>query len=159
MRRNSGRIFLIIFIIVGIALFFGGIKLQENIDNFMETAIETVGTVIDVDEEIIRERDTSTGDVTYKTEYNVHVKYKDNNGNEYSKIIETSSNSYYEGDEISLFYNPENPRDSKTQGDTNTGKIMSIFGVGFLIVCVVIIVSDIKQKRRDSQNNIQTTNF
>ena len=150
---NGAKIFLIIFIMAGIGLFLGGIKLQKNIDVFMESAIETVGTVVDVEEEIVREKDVSTGEITYETNYHVRVKYKDNEGKEYTKIIETSSNSYYEGDKISLFYDPENPRNSKTQTETNGGKIMSIFGIGFLIVVGVIIVSDIMQKRRNGLNN------
>lgn len=159
MIRNNGGIFLIIVIIVGIALLLGGIKLQENIDEFMKTAVETIGTVAYVEEEIVKEKDVSTGEISYETEYHVTIKYTDNDGNEYRKIIETSNNSYYKGDEISIFYEPENPRNAKTQGDTKAGKIMSIFGAGFLIVCAVIIISDIKQKRRDSGDNIQTIDF
>ena len=159
MRKNSGSILVIIVIIIGVALLLGGVKLQENIDEFMEKAVETVGVVKYVEKEIVKDKDVSTGEIKYETKYHVHITYTDKEGNEYPKIIETSSSSYYKGDEVTVYYDPKEPSYSKTKSDAKSGKIMSIFGVGVLIVSAVIIISDIKQKRRDGGNNIQTTDF
>ena len=135
----------IIFGIIGIVFIVVCALVTSNNNKFMKTAIETTGKITDV----YVSRDTD-GD----TNRDVYVAFEVN-GEEYSGHSSYSSSGMREGQDIKIYYNPNNPNNFKVEGETTfTTIIFGILGAVFFLIGFIPIVFDIF-KNKGNQKLIQ----
>ena len=129
----------IIFAIVGAIFVIIGLAVLKNTLNY-EDKVDTKGTIT----EIYSYRD-STGD----EEHEVYVSYTAG-GKRYKSKLSGYSSSFYEGKEIDIYYDKDNPNNI---GVKSLDKLFLIFpGIGMIFVImgvsgiVIKIKNDIKEK-------------
>ena len=129
----------IIFAIVGAIFVIIGLTVMKNKLNY-ENKVDTKGTIT----EILSYRD-STGD----EEHEVYVSYTVG-GRRYRAKLNGYSSSFYEGKEIDIYYDKDNPNNI---GVKSLDKLFLIFpGIGIIFVIigvsgiVIKIKNDIKEK-------------
>ncbi len=130
-------IFFGIFAMVGVIMIIISISVTVSGMKFDETAVEITGTIVDI--ESYRDSD---GD----RHYQVYVDY-DYQGHEFTDVrLGTYSSSMYEGKEITLKVDPENPGRVKTPySNMIAGIILAVMGVVFALVGIIPIVLGIKK--------------
>lgn len=148
MTRHSNivKITLVIFVIIFI---LGVIKVENDNQIFMEKSVETIGEVIEIEET----RQVVSGGTRQSREISVfllHVSYIANDGIEYNNIIYTRENLYKKGDEIIIFYNPENPEESKIESRHKSGMAAIVYSILFLGLCICFLWGKSKRKNIDS---------
>lgn len=125
----SLKLFFIIFALAGIGMLVGGIIFMQKSRRFQAIAVEVTGTVVNI--ETSR---SSGGDIRHS----VQVSY-DYNGQAYEHVrLGFYNSSMYEGMDIPLMIDPDNPRHvaSKT-GDTFGFSLL--LGMGALFAAVGLI--------------------
>lgn len=140
-KGNLINIFFGIFAFVGIALLIGGILMIFFNQKFMNSA-EKVNGVISVIE-TYRDSDDSI-------DHRVYVSYT-YDGKRYDNVrLQYYSSDMYEGKDITLYFDPENPGYVTTKwSEMIAGLILTIIGVVFSIVGVVpISISVCKKLKR-----------
>ena len=136
----------IILWFVGIPFLIIGLLMGIHEKNFRDNAVEVQGII----ETIAIDRH---GD---ETDYDVFVAY-DYDGYDYSNVrINSYSSAMYEGAEITLLVNPDNPREVETE---NAGIILAaVFGgMGFLITLIGLILFIISGSRNRRNKNLMET--
>ena len=78
--------------------------------------------------------------------HDVYVTYTVN-GKDYETVLGYYDSSMFAGQEIEIFYNPENPADIKGK-DGITNIILPLFGLAFLAIGVAFIFSDMQKKKK-----------
>lgn len=131
-NKNIDNVVWIIFLCMGILFFVisGVIYSADYIPE--ENRVETVATIESITE--------------YDDDYDVLISYKVNN-KKYIANLSSYSSSYYEGKEIVVYYDINNPAKIV---DTTSIIVMLVFcGVGtvFIIIAVVFIALKYKRKR------------
>lgn len=142
MRPWQGVLFGLIFTTVGIALLCFAVSTIKSYNEKNETFIETSSKVIDY-------KYNDDGLKAIVVEYVV-------DGQTYQKI----SNSYSNmpkgiGTEVSVKYNPNNPKDAIWTSDS-TNAILPIVGILFTLVGVIVIIFSVKNGKKQKQLEEQT---
>ena len=133
---NEFFIFTVIYIIVGVALIFGGVAHYKRREQFIERGVRVTATVTDV----------STRQVTRNkrrvTEYKCDIEYMADNKRITNK--HTSFNSYSPGDTMEIAYLPEVPEKfmaAEKLTDKFSNKAMSyiIIAMGAIVLVVGVV--------------------
>ena len=120
----------IIFIIIGIVLFIKGNELKQRCTS------QTVGTVVNIKEEVSHDEDGTT--YTY---YPV-IEYKAGEKTITKQSLSGSGNSKYNiNDKVSVLYNPNNIEEFIIEGE-NT---MSIIAIVFIVIGIITLLVGIRQ--------------
>lgn len=96
-------IFPSIFMGIGILLVVFAVLLHISNSKFMETAIETTAEITNIHVSYDSDDDAH---------YTVDIKFNAN-GKEYSGILNSYDSSMYKGENITIYYNPDNPNNFK----------------------------------------------
>ena len=145
-KSNGGNIEIIIFVIfsiIGIGMFIGGVCFLIYSMNFSKIAKETTATVT----EITRTRDHD-GDVHHE----VYVDYEVE-GESYTHVhLNYYSSSMYKGGKINILYDPENPgRISSKGGNTFMCAVLMGMGVVFGAVGIIPMLVSMKKNRKQKR--------
>ena len=136
MKENKLDILLwVIFVIVGAIFCLIGIALCGNIFNY-ENKIETTGTIA----EIVTHTDNNNDDV----EHDVYVSYTVA-GKKYRSKLNGYSFDFYEGKEIKIYYDKDNPNKIGMKSLDKLFLLFPGFGMIFFIGGVVGIFVNIKK--------------
>lgn len=129
-----------IFLVIGLGLFAGGIIWLISCFHFRETAIEVPAVIT----EITRQRD-SDGEYYH----NVYISYE-YNGEYFEDIpINSYSSSMYQGQEVTLYCDPEHPGRVRLSSMFYFGPILLMgMGIIFSIVGGVIFITFVKTAAR-----------
>ncbi len=130
----------IIFIIVGIILISIGVFFGINRFDY-SNKIETIGTIVDI---------SSYKGTDGRREGIVYVSYNVD-GMQYESRLNAYSSSFYEGKEIKIYYDKDNPNNI---GVKSLDLMILIFpGVGliFVIIAVIGIAFKMKNKRNEKR--------
>ena len=126
-------IFGIIFFAIGLILAIVGVAVHINDVNFKESALTTTGTIVDI---------SSYTDSDGDTDYNVVIEFRVN-GKKYSGRLNYYYSSMYEGDSLTIYYDPDNPSDFIGE-DSVTGIIVLIIFIKYVLIiycCVCLYLS------------------
>ncbi len=140
MTKNFMAIFGGIFALVGTIFIIVGIMANVKSSQFKEYAVEVNGVIEDI---VIEEH-------TDETDYDVYVSYE-YDGVYYEDIhIDFYSSSMYEGQEIDLLIDPDNPTDiHSSDGDLFfTLMFVGLGGLFALIGYIILIVSILNKKKK-----------
>lgn len=144
-RRSAANASLgagILFIAVGLIFFFVCLFLTIDTKKFAETAQETSALVYDVQKERVRRNGK------YRTDYDVYVQYKVN-GVTYNEELNGGSSLMREGQTLIVYYNPENPRDVRSDKNAGVQSFAMIFSLVFVAVGAVVgVVPAVKLSKR-----------
>ena len=132
-----------IFALIGLAMLFGAYSLYSGTQSFLETAVSTQGTVID-----LRRSRSSDGDDTYAPV----VQFNTNGGESIEFTSSTSSNppSYSRGEPVEVLYQEDSPYDAKIKGFFSlwgAALIVGIFGAIFFLIGFSIIFFGMKKTK------------
>ena len=131
-ERSTNTIFfavLALFILVSIGVIAGGIALIVKDKNFKKTAKETMAVVT----EIYTYRDSDSN-----TNYRIYVKFSVD-GEEYEGQLSSGGSGRTKGQEVKIYYNPDDPQDFNEGSDSIAGFILIPFGTIFLIFSLVFL--------------------
>lgn len=133
-KTYKDNILSVIVIIIGIVIISAGIMQDNGYKEFFSEAKPVDATIDDVISRRVRQ--TKTGKrKRYKTEYDVYVTYTiDDTTYEHIKI-DTSGLSATEGDIITLYYLPENPRDVRDK-EYLEGLLPNIVIIGLIVIAI-----------------------
>lgn len=142
MKPWQGVLFGLIFAIIGIVLLCFAISSIKTYNEKNKTYIETISKVVDY-------KYDDEGLQAIVVEYVV-------DGQTYQKISNSYSNMPKSiGTEVSVKYNPNNPRDAIWTSDS-TNIILPIVGVVFTLIGVLVVVSSIKNGKKQITVEEQT---
>lgn len=132
---KTEKILYFIFLIMGLAFLIVGIAICSDIFNYDNKEITTAKIV-----DITSKRD-SDGDVSYNTIVSYTV-----NGRKYESFLNAYASSYYEGKDIEIYYDKNNP----LKIGTKTTDLLSLMfpGFGLIFFCVGAIPLIISEKRK-----------
>ena len=134
MKPWQGVLFGLIFAVVGIALLFFANSSIKTYNEKNATFIETTSTVVDY-------KYNDDGLQAIIVEYVV-------DGQTYQKISNSYSNMPKSiGTEVSVKYNPNNPKDAIWTSDSSN-IILPIFGAVFTLVGVFVVISSVKNGKK-----------
>ena len=138
-----------LFTIIGIGLLIGTFFTYINTSNFVEIAITSQGTVVD-----LVELENSSNSISYKP----LVQFIDKTGKRIEFLSPSSSNppSYQNEEKVEVLYNPDSPNDAKLKGLFSIWGgtiIMGILGVTLTIIGVSIFIFD--KKKNDTLKYLQ----
>ncbi|MBR3824066.1 MAG: DUF3592 domain-containing protein [Lachnospiraceae bacterium] len=142
-KKNFYPILFGIFGIVGVILIVSSILVFAAGKKFDETAVEITGTISYID---------SYWDSDGDRHYQVYVDY-DFQGHEFTDIrLGTYTSSMYEGKEITLKVDPENPGKVKTPHSYMiAGIILAVLGVIFALIGIISAVIGIKKSAKKKE--------
>ena len=147
MKPWQGILFGLIFAIVGIALLCFAVSSIKTYNEKNETFVETTSRVVDY-------KYNDEGLQAIVVEYVV-------DGQTYQKVSNSYSNMPKSiGTEVSIKYNPNNPQDAIWTLDS-TNIILPIVGVVFTLVGVIVVISSIKNGKKQKmleEQAIEQTN-
>ena len=132
-----------IFILVGLGLFAGSIYSLQQTNEFLTSAIQAEGTVIEL---IPRRSDNST---TYAPK----VSFLSASQQPYTFTSSSSSSpaAYSRGEKVSVLYAPNNPSDAKIDSFFSlwgVALIMGILGLSFAAVGGGILIAQIRNQKK-----------
>jgi hypothetical protein len=133
-----------IFAIIGLGMLTGAFFMYKNTSKFLETAVITKGTVVELVES--RSDNSSNNSVMYAPVVN----FIDKKGVEVKVYSSTSSNppSYFVGEKVEVLYTPEAPQNAKIKGFFSVWGGATILGIfGFILFAIggAIFVFDKKK--------------
>ena len=130
----------IIFAIVGAALLIVGINAASNVFNY-SNKIETTGVITRIS--VYRDSD---GDSSYK----VYVSYVAE-GNRYESTLNGYSSSFYEGKEVEIYYDKDNPNKIGMKSLDLLFLILPGIGLIFLIIGGTGILVKVNKKKLEKR--------
>ena len=137
MKPWQGILFGLIFVIIGIAVLIFAVSSIKTYNEKNKTFVEITSRVVDY-------KYDDEGLQAIVVEYVV-------DGQTYQKISNTYSNMPKSiGTEVSIKYNPNNPRDAIWTTDS-TNIILPIFGAVFTLVGFFVIISNVKNTKKQNQ--------
>lgn len=141
MKKAANTVSIIgaVFLIVGVFFIILGFVLFASAKKFQETAEQTTAVITRID--TYRSR-TAGGDHT--TEHDVYIEYIVD-GVEYNAQLDTYNSSMYEGKEIEVYYDPDNPKNVKG-GGSGLLLIMSAIGAVFAVIGGSFVINDAKKR-------------
>jgi len=146
-----------LFAAIGFGLLAGGFFWYQSVAEFIEEATVARGEVIDL---VRSSSSSSSGSSSYT--YRPVVTFKDQNGQLVEFVSSSGSNppSYSRGEQVDVFYRPEDPQNAKIDGFFSlwggpmvlglVGGVFALFGVGFTVPAIV-------KKRRNTRLRKQGT--
>lgn len=146
-------IFLIVFLlIVGISSFQMvslGFKVKNNSDEFEANSIKTQAIITSI------ETSYSYSDGQKKKIYDVYVKFTVD-GVQYKGKLNTYNISMQEGEETTIYYNPDNPNEFRGASSTSLNISMILSSIsGFLFSLVVVIFFIVMIRKKNRQNSFE----
>lgn len=118
-----------IFITVGLLIIILGIYLNIENSKFMKTAIQTEAEITN----ITTHRD-SDGDTTHSVDVVFYV-----NGKEYEGELGSYSSNMYKGKSITVYYDPQNPNNFRSDNSNIANFILiPIGGIFFIVGCFIL---------------------
>ena len=138
-----------VFFSVGLTFFIIVVRSWSSEIQFMKEAIPVTAVVDEINKETWEDSDRDVH-VTYYAFVNYTV-----DGVNYEHIdIGAVTSGYYEGDEIEVFYDPDNHEDARAYYDTNGGYIIFlIFSLVFMAVPVLMFTAPKQRGIRQSGGN------
>ena len=134
MKPWQGVLLGLVLVIAGISLLFFAISSIKTYNEKNKTYVETTSKVVDY-------KYNDDGLQAIVVEYVV-------NGQSYQKVSNSYSNMPKSiGTKVSIKYNPNNPKDAIWKSDS-TNIILPIFGVVFVLVGVIVVISNIKNGKK-----------
>ncbi len=146
--KKTNILFVVIFMIVAVVVIGGAWTIQQQSKVFFETAEKTTAAISDIE---IRKYEQN-GETKY--EHSVYVTYEVG-GVVYEHIsLGYYSSSMSQGDEVEVYYNPENPKEIKSKTGVNLLITMMYVmgGIVFAVAIIYIIISFLRKNR----GNIKT---
>lgn len=138
-RGNKAvKIVMSIFLIVGIIFVALGFFIWNDTKNFMKNAIKTEATITR-----INERYHGDGD----SDYDVYVSYFVD-GNSYNEELNTYNSSMREGKKITIYYNPDNPKEIMSSDSSIIVIIFLIIGGVFVLIPLIWFIINLKNKKK-----------
>lgn len=138
MKENKAEYLLYgIFATVGAIFLIVGIFLTMALTN-IENKVDTIGTIT----EIVRDR---IGD---NVSYKVFVSYEVD-GKDYESMLNSYSSTFYEGKEIEIYYDEDNPNKIGTHSSDLVMWIFPGIGLIFFLIGGLGLVHKIKQKSNE----------
>lgn len=134
----------IIFFSIGLIFFLIGVIICANIFNY-ENKIETTGAITE-----ISYHNHSRGN----SSYDVYVSYNVDN-TQYESKLNSYSSSFYEGKEIDIYYDKENPSKIGIKSLDLLFLMFPGFGLIFVIIGGIGIIIKIKKKK--DEKKLKTT--
>jgi len=129
MQKFLGIILGIVFLVVGVFLYFKNSNLVKN------CTVETVATVVDMKQELSTDED-GTSYIYYPI-----IEYKVNDDTVRVVVSSGSSTPAYNiGEEISVLYNPNKKKEFIVKGDNSS----NIFSIAFMVIGVLVTGYGIK---------------
>jgi len=129
MQKFLGIILGIVFLVVGVFLYFKNSNLVKN------CTVETVATVVDMKQELSTDED-GTSYMYYPI-----IEYKVNDDTVRVVVSSGSSTPAYNiGEEISVLYNPNKKKEFIVKGDNSS----NIFSIAFMVIGVLVTGYGIK---------------
>ena len=124
-----GKVIGVIFMLAGIGMVIGGFAFRKNSKKFYATAEQTTATIDTIYEYV-------SADTDHDIRHDVYVSYDTQKGEHYSNIdLGWYQSGMEEGQTLAVYYNPNNPRDVRTQEGSMTGFIViTLLGVVFVLV-------------------------
>lgn len=138
-RGNKAvKIVMSVFLIVGIIFVALGLFIWNDTKNFMKNAIKTEATI-----ERINERYHGDGD----SDYDVYVSYFVD-GESYTEELNTYNSSMREGKKITIYYNPDNPKEIISSDSSIIVIIFLIIGGVFVLIPLIWFIINLKNKKK-----------
>ncbi len=147
MRPNfSGVLVSLVFVLIGAVVIAIPLLMQREMDRFLETALRTTGTVIDL--EVVDSSDSDSADtyrpvVAFYTEGEQYVTFRESNS-EYPARFAVNEN-------VEVYYNPLNPTEAHvgiyTAIQTNTLWLVFLgMGAVFVIIGLLGVVGSLLRR-------------
>ncbi len=132
----------VLFVLIGIAMLIGGVRMILRNYSFLKTAKEAQGIVTGFDVNVSTKKDPKTYRTSSSTAYYPKIKFTDIKGRqiEFVSRYGSSDPGIVEGDSVSVLYDPEHPNDAKwnTKMAIWFGPIM-LTGLGLILMIVGLI--------------------
>lgn len=132
--KKTEWLLMIVFLIAGIGMIVGGVYIQNENNKFMKNAKKTTATITRIDVSY-----DSDGD----SDHDVYVEYAVK-GERYTGRLNEYNSGMYEGKDITIYYNPENPRDFRGTSSSISSYIIMGIGAVFTIISSVFIVKKVR---------------
>ncbi len=144
-RRKSSAI---VAAIISVILIITGLIHTVNYNKLKDTATEKAGgEVTDVSSHTSYSRSSSHSRRRRKTTYYVYVDYTVDK-TEYKTSFSQSRSKFYEGEKVTVMYDPNNPEKCYVVGAfKNSGVTASVTGIIFFAVSIALII----EERRKSE--------
>lgn len=136
-KRKSVTWFFSIFLVIGIGLLVGSFFLLKSFNDFKEIAVEITGKIVQIE---------SYYDSDHELHHKAYVTYT-YNGKVYDSVpLNYYSSSMFEGKEIKLLCDPENPGHIKgSTGVSMAGLMLGFMGITFSLAGGLPILFNIKK--------------
>ena len=137
-----------IAVIVGVLALVFGIYLHFSTKAFMEDAVETTGTVIEIYEKKPKSN-MNNRNVSSELKYCPIIEFVTEAGDtvEFKSTFGSTDKNYYEeGDDIDVLYDPSNP--VKAQQKTKSSNMKTLVPIGMGIVFILMGLFIIIKKRK-----------
>lgn len=134
MKKKIGCGVVIVFLIIGILFFVGGLCAHLIVSKY-EGKIETTGVITRIDEH----HEYDSMDDEYEVSYDVYVTY-DVDGYEHTSLLNGYMSSYKKGMTIDIYYDKDSPDSIGSKELDNGYFIIMIIGGVITAVCVIILV-------------------
>ncbi len=126
----------IIFLSVGAIFFIIGLVIFGNISNY-ENKVDTIGTITK-----ISSHESANDDIDYE----VYVSYTIE-GKEYESKLNSYASNFYEGKEIKIYYDKDNPNEIGMKSLDLIFLIFPLIGLIFLIIGAIGILVKINKRK------------
>jgi Protein of unknown function (DUF3592). len=126
------------FAIAGALFIAVGIFFYKKDADFKNNSVETMGIITKI---------VSSYDSDGDSSHNVYVEFSVQ-GEKYSGEINYYSSGMYEGKDIVIYYNPDNPNDFRGEGATIGTLVFSIIGGVFLVVGIIFIAIVVRKNKK-----------
>lgn len=158
-KKPSTAIFIIIgsfFIIMGVISLIVMISTQQEENTFMSKAESCTAQVTDVNSYTTRTRNGTKGNYRIVHHYDAYVSYTVNGVNYDNVKIPEVSSSIETGDQLTIYYDPENPLDArlKTGSTLNIPRIIGIIIIMAAGIAIVFLPLITKKRMSKPQPQI-----
>lgn len=157
MKRNSVSLVFNIFLVIGIVMLTVSLIFFYNVKKFNASAVKTNGTVVDLIAKRGSKSTTYSPVVTYNDEAGVKHRYVSN--------VSSSPAGYGIGDQVEIYYNPNDPDDAQIAGWRQyfavfiTGVFALIFGLIGLGYHIVRKVGHSRKERLKQSGQLVQAGF
>lgn len=138
--KKTKKIIMIFFLIVDIVIFALLFSNWNDTKNFMKNAIKTEATITKIDEK------HHGGD----TDYLVYVSYYVD-GKSYNEELNSYSSSMREGNKVTIYYNPNNPSEIRSNDNSFDEIILLLYGYLFILIPLIFFVINFIKKRKEKR--------
>lgn len=128
-NEKLGKVIGVIFMLAGIGMVIGGFAIRDNSKKFYATAKQTTATIDTIYEYV-------SADSDHDIKHDVYISYDTEEGVHYSEVdLGWYQSGMEEGQTIAVYYDPDDPRDVRTQeGSMMACIVVTLLGVVFALV-------------------------